>query len=561
MAAAGGLTVRALATGALLGAVLGVANLYVGLKVGWSVGVVVTAAVLGGGWIRVLRRISPRVRPLGRVEGAALASTASAAGYSTGASLASAAAAYAMLTGHHPPLPWLMAWVLVVAALGVALAVALRPSVLERDRLPFPSGRAAAEVLTRLQAGGGPEARVLVGAAAVAALIAWAVQGPSWGAWPRSLALPSTMPPLAWIAGSVGGLGWALSTGLLAPAAGALVGPRIAASLLAGAVLCFALGPLVPGPLQGLATYPDVARWSVWPGSAAMVVAGTLSLWTRSPGRVVEPASGGVRIPRAAVGSIVALVVAIGVVQVMGFDVPVALAAASGVLALGLAVVAAKVTGETDVGPAGPLGKVAQLALGPLGGAATNVMGAGVSAAAAASAADMLTDFKMGQELGAAPRIQLRAQALGVVVGVVVVVPAFVWIVVPDPAVLGSTQWPAPAASVWTAFARVAVQGRAALPPGALVAMGLAGVVAALLVVSGRRWSWMPSPLAMGLACVLPPGTSVAMALGAAAGAWLGSRNGTAWVAAAAGGAIAGESMTGVFGALLQAATQISAGS
>src|SRR5882672_2441266 len=50
----GELTARALVMGVLLGAVLSISNVYVGLRIGWSFGVSLSATVLGYGIGRVL---------------------------------------------------------------------------------------------------------------------------------------------------------------------------------------------------------------------------------------------------------------------------------------------------------------------------------------------------------------------------------------------------------------------------------------------------------------------------------------------------------------------------
>lgn len=541
-------TVRALATGSVLGAVLGVANLYVGLRVGWSVGVVVTAAVLGGASWTALRRIWPSIAPLGLLEGAALSSTASAAGYSTGATLASAAAAYAIMTGAHVSVPVLSLWVLAVAGLGVCIAAPLRRRLLERDRLPFPTGRAAAQVLKQQLGGDEVHARPLLMAAALAGLVALFAEIGT----PAMLGA-GLLPAVAVT------LGWSVPWGLVAPAAGALMGPRIAASLAVGALLSFALGPAVEGsPLYGVHSFAEVASWAVWPGSALMVSAGVFSLIPRRRARSTHPDDPQTvqgpelehDVPRRwVVSGLLGCAGVAVVVQVVGFGVQWSVAVISIAFAGVLAVVAAKVVGETDVGPAGPLGKVAQLGLGPLGSsAAVNVMGAGVSAAAASSAADLLTDLKVGQVLGARPRTQFIAQCLGVLVGAAVVVPAFVWIVVPDPSLLGTSVWPAPAAKIWAAFAELAVHGGAALPDDARIAgwVALGVAIPWSFALRDRVGRWLPSPVAVGLAFVLPPGTTMAMAAGAAVATWLQRTRGEGWVAAVAGGAIAGESLVSV---------------
>ena len=51
------LTVRALATGCLIGGVMSISNLYVGLKIGWGLGVAITAAVLAFAFFTAIEKI------------------------------------------------------------------------------------------------------------------------------------------------------------------------------------------------------------------------------------------------------------------------------------------------------------------------------------------------------------------------------------------------------------------------------------------------------------------------------------------------------------------------
>ena len=87
-----------------------------------------------------------------------------------------------------------------------------------------------------------------------------------------------------------------------------------------------------------------------------------------------------------------------------------------------LALVACRVTGETDTTPVGAMGKVTQLTFGALspGNVNVNLMSANITAGAAGSAADLLTDLKSGYLLGAHPRKQFIAQFAGIFVGHVV---------------------------------------------------------------------------------------------------------------------------------------------
>jgi hypothetical protein len=88
-------------------------------------------------------------------------------------------------------------------------------------------------------------------------------------------------------------------------------------------------------------------------------------------------------------------------------------------LSFTLALVACRVTGETDTTPVGAMGKITQLVFGALspGNVNVNLMSANVTAAAAGSSADLLTDLKSGYLLGAHPRKQFIAQFAGIFVG------------------------------------------------------------------------------------------------------------------------------------------------
>ena len=89
------------------------------------------------------------------------------------------------------------------------------------------------------------------------------------------------------------------------------------------------------------------------------------------------------------------------------------------VLSFALALVACRVTGETDTTPIGAMGKVTQLTFGALnpGNMNVNLMSANITAGAAASSADLLTDLKSGYLLGAHPRKQFIAQFAGIFIG------------------------------------------------------------------------------------------------------------------------------------------------
>jgi uncharacterized oligopeptide transporter (OPT) family protein len=132
-------------------------------------------------------------------------------------------------------------------------------------------------------------------------------------------------------------------------------------------------------------------------------------------------------------------------------------------------------------------------------------MSANITAGAATSAADLLTDLKSGYLLGANPRQQFLAQFSGIFVGTVVTVLAFA-VLVPDAQVLGTDQFPAPAAQTWSAVAIAFGQGLSSLEPVKLWLIVAGGAVGAVLtlapVLLPRYQEYLPSAAAFGLAWV-----------------------------------------------------------
>jgi uncharacterized oligopeptide transporter (OPT) family protein len=169
-----------------------------------------------------------------------------------------------------------------------------------------------------------------------------------------------------------------------------------------------------------------------------------------------------------------------------------------------LALVACRVTGETDTTPIGAMGKVTQIVFGTLnpGNVNINLMSANITSSAAIASADLLTDLKSGHLLGANPRKQFIAQFCGIFVGTLATVLAF-RVMVPTASVLGSDQFPAPAAQTWRVVALALSKGFEVLDAVKLWSIAIGGLVGALLTLLPRWFprhaKWMPSASGIGL--------------------------------------------------------------
>jgi uncharacterized oligopeptide transporter (OPT) family protein len=200
------------------------------------------------------------------------------------------------------------------------------------------------------------------------------------------------------------------------------------------------------------------------------------------------------------------------------------------------------------------MGKITQLAFGVLspGNTTVNLMSANVTASAASSSADLLTDLKSGYLLGANPRKQFIAQFAGIFVGTAVTVLSF-RLLVPDASVLGSDQFPAPAAQTWRAVAMALSHGvreLGAVKAWCIVGGALVGVTLTLLPkISPTRQHLIPSSAAVGLAWTFHWYYGVLFFVGGALGWWLEKQH-PEWAKElmfpVASGWIAGESLLGV---------------
>ncbi|HEX4351117.1 MAG TPA: OPT/YSL family transporter, partial [Verrucomicrobiae bacterium] len=264
-------------------------------------------------------------------------------------------------------------------------------------------------------------------------------------------------------------------------------------------------------------------QWALWPGVSCMIFASLLDLalkWRitkrafQDLGKMFSPKNTSpteieaIETPMSwfAIGQIVSLV-ALGYLGHLTFAMPYWQSAIAVVLSFALALVACRVTGETDTTPMGAMGKVTQLAFGAInpGNMNINLMSANITAQAAASSADLLTDLKSGYLLGAHPRRQFIAQFAGIFIGTLVSVFAFN-LIVDKPEVIGSNEFPAPAAQAWAAVAQALSKGFEALHPvkmWSIVAGAVVGTIFTFLpVMFPKQAKYLPSASGFGLAWI-----------------------------------------------------------
>jgi putative OPT family oligopeptide transporter len=523
-------TARAVIAGCLIGIILVAVNIYMGLKTGFGEGGSIIAAILG---LVIFRALKANYSMLENN----ITQTAGSAAGSIG-NIVNVVPAFVVMAaaGTLPaPMSWwqIMLFVFSTSLIGVFFAVPLRKQVVVEEKLRFPSGTACAEIMRNLH-GKGEEAKkhggVLGCFITLSALIKWLQEGV-----PRVFSGMSLQAG-EWLGIGAGRLLLGIAWDPLLIGAGFLVGVRIGLSLLLGAIIAWPLlGPylinegfvILP---EGGSAYRAIMAWTMWPGVMIMIAAGLTALamkWRVVAGTFKSM----IAIGRGGEGSDIEMgfkpwltwllfsVMLCVIVMAFAFHIPWWLTLLSVALSFIMAAIAVRCIGQTEVNPVSAFASMNQLIVGAIMPAniTANLTMAGVAGAGASEAGDMMQDLKTGWLVGATPRKQVMTQIFGVLVGSAVAVPMLLLIF--SSYELGTAAMPAPAAFRFAALAGLFARGFGALPPYAITAMiigaSLGVVLGVLESFSGIR-KWIPSPVGIGVAMIIPFSYSFAIFLGAA---------------------------------------------
>ncbi len=571
------LTVRAVLTGAVIGMLMSVGNLYMSLKIGLVFGVAITSCVLSYlAWSLLRAGSGGRLGQLSILENNCMQSTASAAGFSTCATFWVPFAAMLMLDPEHRHAPWWLvaAFTFTTGSMGVFLAIPVKRVLINYGQLPFPSGTAAAVTLRSLYGHGGEALKKAY--ALVIALAAGVISGVlttaedqlaalgRFFAWMRinlfDVHFSDQLPAqgFAQIAGKPL-VGFGFEPGVVMIGVGMIIGSRVSLSMLAASAALYVFiapwlhgldaanagvaGYVVSIPAVGGGAMFHPVRWALWGGASTLVFASltSLALQWRTVGRAftmlrrarvqrpqseLENAMASIEVPGSwMIAGMIPIGIAMVAIQFIAFGV----AWWAGLIAVAmcfvLSLVVSRAVGETDLQPVGAMGKVMQLLfalISPPGAAGVqasvlqNVMSAGIAAGSAEASAELLSDFKTGYLLGANPRRQFLAQFAGVFFGTLVCVPAW-YLMVPNIAAL--EKYPVPAAQIWVAVARALTGGLNSLPPSVLYAILVGAAVGLLLPLLEKAFpkarGYLPSATGLGLGWVVPFSVTLSFAIGA----------------------------------------------
>ncbi|MCC4600615.1 OPT family oligopeptide transporter [Xanthomonas melonis] len=275
------LTFRAVVLAIVLAVVLSAANAYLGLFAGLTIATAIPAAVVSMGVLRLLGG--------GTILENNIVQTGASAGSSIAAGVIFTIPALVIM-GYWPDFKYW--WVLGIAGmgglLGVLFSVPLRRSMIVEDPLPFPEGKAAAEVL-KAGENPGPGLKILAASGAIGALV-------KLGAASGLRVIPDTWAQATYLGGSrlVGYIGTNLSPALLG--VGYIVGLNVGIVVLSGSILSWHIAiPLYqqffmgsdPALAQSLAGVPAAdAAFGIWGakirylGVGAMLIGGVWTLFS-----------------------------------------------------------------------------------------------------------------------------------------------------------------------------------------------------------------------------------------------------------------------------------------
>ena len=559
------LTLRAAATGFILGGILSATNLYIGAKTGWSLGVGITSVILAFAFFKILQQIGFSEFTI--LENNAMQSIATSAGYMT-APLISSLTAYMIV--NKVIIPWwqMILWNVAISILGVLFAFPMKRRFINDEQHPFPEGQAAGVVMDTLHSSDAAvglfKAKVLAISAGTAAFIKF-LQSEGIQTWLQTAIgvakdkvwhLHEDLFPLLGLTGDktpkLRGIDLPQLT--ISPAfdvaligAGGLMGIKAGVSLLIGAVLNYVilapwmieLGEIKPkadGITYGMR---QITLWALWPGVAAMVVASFVSFFSKPD--VITSAFRGLFGKKTGDDvlkdiefplwiSFVGIPIMSAITAWMAwsfFDVPIWASLIGLPLTFILSLVAANSTALTSTTPVGATSKITQLFYGLVrpGDIKSNLATAGITAEVVGNSSNLLMDIKPGYMLGAKPRQQAIGHIIGIFSGAIA--STFLFFVLftkgvdpnnPDTiANIQTEQFPMPAVTIWRGVAEVLTEGLNKLPKSVVNAVIIASIAALILevlrIVSKNK---LPlSPVAMGLAFVIDFRSSLCMFTGA----------------------------------------------
>ena len=534
------LTLRSGLTGALLGSILSLTNLYVGIKTGWTLGVGITSVILSFAVFKVFSRFNIG-EEMTILENNAMQSIATSAGYMT-APLISAIPAYMMVSGKVIPQWHVYWWIVVLGLLGALFAFPLKKRYINDEQLPFPEGYAAGVVLDSLHESDGSEgmfkAKLLGFGAFTAAIIEFLRTESILGKLGlKFMALPAHWDDFLYkfVTPKISGytfkdLTIGMDTSIVMMGTGMLMSMKSTGSMLLGAITCYILmapWAMNDGIIVGVG-FKNITMWALWGGVAMMTTSSLFSffmsgstissiteLFKKSDKTKTKQKDILAHIELPKMVSYIGIPILGLCMIIMGhewFGIDYLLGAFAIPFVFVLCIMAVKSTGLTAITPGSALSKITQVTNSVLapGNLTTNIMTAGITTEVSLSASNLLMDIKPAYMLGGKPRHQAIGHAIGIFCGGLIGVPVFYLMFGGDISLFSTDRFPMPSATVWKAVADVLSNGLSALHPTAQIAVFIGGALGIIFEYANikTKGKFPIMPVAFGIAFILPFHTS-----------------------------------------------------
>lgn len=519
------LTLRSGLTGAILGSVLSLTNLYIGIRTGWTLGVGITAVILSFAVFKALSALK-LAKEMTILENSAMQSIATSAGYMT-APLMASIPGYMIVTGTVPPQWQVYCWMVALCLLGVLFAFPLKKRFINDEQLPFPEGYAAGIVLDNLHnvdpKEGMLKAKILIGSGALSSFVEIL----------RSdilHAIPEYWDDIVYKYANPTIMGTALKdltirfdSSIVMLGSGALMSIRTTGSMLLGGIINYwFLAPYMirEGVIAGPG-FRNISIWALWGGAAMMTTASIFSFLISgnligSFKNLLKPREKkshhdilkNIELPmRLSFIGVPIMGLIIAYMAHAFFNVEFWLGIMAIPLVFVFSIMAVKSTGLTSVTPGSALAKMTQVvySVASPGNMGTNLIAAGITSEVSLNASNLLMDIKPAYMLGGKPRQQAIGHIIGVFAGGLMAVPVFYLLFKGDISVFGSEHFPLPGATIWAAVAKVLSTGLSALHPSAqtMVIIGAALGIVMEILIKVTKGRFPITPIGFGLAFVL----------------------------------------------------------
>jgi uncharacterized oligopeptide transporter (OPT) family protein len=516
-------TLRAVVAAILVAAVIGGSYPYIVMKLGFGPNISVVSAFFG------YLVLGIAFKDYNRWENNIVQTAGTAAGST--AFLCVLMAAFDMLR-QDPSLHFTLAltpmqsfaWLSTAGMLGVFMAVPMRQHFVVDEKLTYADGIAAGETLIILDSRG-PEAKSAATSMGVGTVVSAVLMVLREDA--RLLADAWYRIPEMWALGPTGAsMGFGVSWSLLSLGSGMLVGMRVNASMLLGAVLSWYIAPglLLKYGVVDVLVRKKVLLWVMWPATGMLIAGGMTALFLRW--RILVKtfknlSSASIKaddFPMSwVIGGSVVTGGALVVVQKVSLGIPVWMTLVAILFSVPLMLVGLRVLGETNWAPISALSNMMQAVFGVIapGHIAANMVASGVTGSIATESEGLMQDYKTGEMIGSSPRYLTYAQLLAVPVGAAAV--SYVYPLLRDTYGIGGEHGlQSPISQKWAGFAQLLSKGLGALPAGALTALAIAVVLGVVFTYleSTRFKKWTPSPTGLGIGMLVPASAVITMFLG-----------------------------------------------